>query len=124
VTPTLGFEPRVRFDGPVDTIVGTALALHLLAALRELLSNLARHARATAVEVRVPAGLDVTLTVTDNGDGRGDHGSGDGIVNLLERATSLGGFFTLQPGEAADTVAVWSVPRDKRAGGSSVRSGS
>jgi signal transduction histidine kinase len=125
VTPTLGFEPHVRFDGPVDAIVGTALAVHMLAALRELLSNVGQHARATAVEVRVRAGLDVTLTVTDNGDGlRDKRDNGEGIANLLERATSLGGFFTLGPGETAGTVAVWSVPREPRVGGSSVRSGS
>jgi len=43
--PALGFEPRVRFDGPVDSIVGSDLAEHLIAALRELLSNVIRHAR-------------------------------------------------------------------------------
>jgi signal transduction histidine kinase len=124
-TPTLGFEPRVRFDGPVDAIVGTALAAQMLAALRELLSNVARHARATAVEVRVRAGLDVALTVTDNGVGlRGKRDNGEGIANLLERAASLGGFFTLRAGEAAGTVAIWSVPRETRVRGSSVRAGS
>jgi signal transduction histidine kinase len=123
-TETLGFEPRVRFDGPVDTIVGSDLAEHLLAALRELLSNVTRHARATAVEVRVRAALEVTLTVIDDGAGlRGEGGTGRGLANLLARATSLGGTFTLRQGDERGTVAVWLVPRDQRAEVSSVRRG-
>jgi len=124
LTPTLGFEPRVHFDGPVDTIVGVALAEHLLAALRELLSNVARHAQATAVDIRLRAGLEVTLTVTDDGDGqRRERGTGRGLANLLERAASLGGSFMLRPGEEQGMVAVWSVPREARVGASSVRPG-
>jgi signal transduction histidine kinase len=124
MTPTLGLEPRVRFDGPVDTIVGSDLADHLLAALRELLSNVTRHARATAVEIRVRAALEVTLTVIDDGAGlRGEAGSGQGLANLLARATSLGGTFTLRPGEERGTVAIWSVPREQVAGVSSVMPG-
>jgi signal transduction histidine kinase len=122
MTPTLGFEPRVRFDGPVDTIVGSDLADHLLAALRELLSNVTRHARATAVEIRVRAALEVTLTVVDDGTGlRGADGSGRGLANLLARATSLGGTFTLRQGDERGTIAVWSVPREQRLEVSSVK---
>lgn len=124
VTPTLGFDPRVHFDGPIDTIVGPALAEHLLAALRELLSNVSRHARAAAVEIRVRAGLEVTLTVIDDGAGlQGARRTGRGIANLAERAESLGGSFTLRPGDERGTVAVWSVPRETRAGVSSVSPG-
>jgi signal transduction histidine kinase len=113
MTPALGFEPRVRFDGPVDSIVGTDLAEHLLAALRELLSNVIRHARATAVEIRVRAGIEVILTVEDDGVGIGDErGTGLGLANLTERARALGGSFTLDAGQARGVRAVWSVPRE------------
>jgi signal transduction histidine kinase len=113
MTPTLGFEPRVHFDGPIDTIVGPQLAEHLLTALRELLSNVTRHARATAVDIRVRAGPDVVLTVTDDGAGlEGKRRSGHGLANLLGRAKSLGGSFSLQPGEEQGSIAVWSIPRD------------
>ena len=116
MTPTLGFEPRVHFDGPVDTIVGPQIAEHLLTALRELLSNVTRHARATAVDIRIRAGPDVVLTVTDDGAGlEGNRGSGNGLANLLRRASSLGGSFSLRPGERQGAVAVWSVPREARA---------
>jgi signal transduction histidine kinase len=117
MTPTLGFDPRVRFDGPVDTIVGPALAEHLLAALRELLSNVTRHAHATAVGIGVRAGLEVTLTVEDNGSGVSEapH-DGQGLANLRERARSLGGSFALKPAPGKGTIAAWSVPRETRAG--------
>jgi signal transduction histidine kinase len=115
MTPTLGFEPRVHFDGPVDTIVGPQLAEHLLTALRELLSNVARHARATAVDIRVRAGPEIILTVTDDGAGLDDkRRNGDGLANLLRRAKSLDGSFSLRPGEGPGSVATWSVPRDPR----------
>ena len=40
----LGFPPRVRFAGPVDTVVDRDAAEQLLAVLRESLSNVIRHA--------------------------------------------------------------------------------
>jgi len=42
--PALGTDPRLRFDGVVDA-VADEIAEHLLAALREALSNVAHHAR-------------------------------------------------------------------------------
>lgn len=119
----LGFEPRVSFEGPVDSIIGAQLAEHVLASLRELLSNVTRHANATAVDIRLRAALEVSLTVTDDGAGLPEQrGSGRGIANLLERAQSLGGSFSLQPGEGQGTVAVWSVPRNACARDSSLNS--
>jgi signal transduction histidine kinase len=113
IAPALGFAPRVRFDGPVDTIVGAELADDLLAALRELLSNVIRHAKATEVDVRIQAGLEVILTVDDNGLGvRPRRRAGLGLANLAKRARALGGTFTLEPDRAQGVRAVWSVPRD------------
>ena len=52
----LGFTPRFHTEGPVDTIVPPHVGDDLVAVLREALSNVARHARATRVEVVVSAG--------------------------------------------------------------------
>jgi len=113
MTPALGFEPRVRFVGPVDTIVGPDLAEHLLAALRELLSNVIRHARATGVEIRLRAGMEVILTVEDDGAGLpARRSAGLGLDNLSERARTLHGSFTLESAAPHGVRGVWSVPRD------------
>ena len=65
----LGFDPTVRFDGPVDTIISNKVGDHLLAVLREALSNVAHHAQATTVQVTVAAGANLVLRVEDNGVG-------------------------------------------------------
>ena len=49
----LGFEPSVRFAGPLDSLVGGDTGAHLVAAVRETLANAAKHAGATRVEVVV-----------------------------------------------------------------------
>jgi two-component system sensor histidine kinase DevS len=106
----LGFEPRVRFDGPVDTISGS-IAAELLATLREALSNVARHAAASAVEIIVECGDSVRLRVLD--DGRGipvTRQGGNGILNLTERATMLGGQCRVAARPDAGTTFEWEVP--------------
>jgi hypothetical protein len=52
-TRVLGFSPAVRFDGPVENAVPAAVGEALVAVLQEALSNVARHARATRVDVDV-----------------------------------------------------------------------
>ena len=111
---SLGFEPRVLFDGPVDTGVEAGLATDLLAALRESLSNVARHASARAVDVEVVASRDdVLLRVVDDGVGPPPPGAprGLGLENLAARAKRLGGTFELKAGPSAGSVAEWRVPQ-------------
>ena len=120
---TLGFEPTVRFEGPIDTAVDDRLAEHLLAVQREALSNVAKHASATAVSLTLTAadGL-VSLLVEDNGTGPvGDAaassgpgirtiGAGRGLDNMLSRAQELGGRFSLESREGGGTTLLWTVP--------------
>ena len=76
----LGFDPRVRFAGPVDTAVDSEVGGQLLAVLRESLSNVIRHAAATSVEVEVTAGDELVLRVSDDGLGASsDWGEGFGL---------------------------------------------
>jgi len=110
--PPLGFEPRIHFDGPVDSAIESALADHLLATLRELLSNVTKHAGATAVDIYLRVGVDVSLAVIDNGVGiTRERKGGHGLRNLRQRARSLGGELILEPGKDHGTVATWRVPR-------------
>ena len=91
MTPMLGFAPAVRLGSSLDGQIGAEPAMELLAALREALSNAARHSRATQVDVSVEADSDLVLRVTDNGVGvaAGVHRSG--LANLAKRAERLGG---------------------------------
>ncbi len=49
----LGFEPTCNFEGAVDTAIDEALAVELLATLREALSSVVRHANASSVTVEI-----------------------------------------------------------------------
>jgi len=110
MTEPLGFRPAVRMDERLDTVVPAEIADHLLAALREGLSNVARHAGAGKVFVAVAAGPDLVLTIRDDGRGMAQTTRRSGLANLGERAGRLGG--TLSFGAAADggTELQWRVP--------------
>jgi signal transduction histidine kinase len=110
ITPALGFTPRLRTEGPVDTVVSAELRPHLLAVVRETLSNVARHAHASSAQVLLQVGTDVVLTVSDDGRGITTGSRESGLRNMRERAESFGGTFQVQPGPDGGTVAVWSVP--------------
>lgn len=112
----LGFEPAVRFTGPVDSMVDAEVIEHLVAALREALTNAARHARAERVEVivQIESG-DVVLVVADDGVGIAEEGVGrrSGVANIGSRAEELGGSCRLERVSAdGGTRLVWRVPLD------------
>jgi len=109
----LGFEPRVVFVGPVDSATPEAVRDQLVPTLREALSNVVKHAAATAVTISVSlAGDAVALEVVDDGTGvlaGGIHG-GRGVGNMTERALVLSGHCELRPAEGGGTLFEWRVP--------------
>ncbi|MCX4828172.1 GAF domain-containing protein [Streptomyces sp. NBC_01016] len=114
----LGFKPSHRFLGPVDTVVGELTGKHLIAALREALSNAFRHAEADRIDVVVDATVllpdgrqGVRLTVADDGVGIKEGGRRSGLKNLQKRAESLGGASWHGAGIDGDgTTVVWQAP--------------
>jgi PAS domain S-box-containing protein len=111
ITRSLGFTPSVRFRGPVDFAVADEVGEQLLPALREALSNVARHAEAASVHVELSVGSDVAFRVTDDGIGLPRPlRRGRGLDNLERRAAALGGHCTIGPGEPRGTVVEWAVP--------------
>ncbi|ABD10936.1 hypothetical protein ThrDRAFT_01987 [Frankia casuarinae] len=111
MTGAFGFTPRVRLDGPVDTMIGSTVGDHLIAVVREALSNAARHAKASSVEVTVTAASGaVTVDVVDDGVGIGPTTRRSGLANMRARARDLGGTFELGPGPDGGTQLRWSVP--------------
>ncbi len=110
MTHALAFAPTLRLSGPLDSAVPDKAGQGLLLALREALSNAARHAGATRIDVSVDAGRDLVLVVQDNGSGIGETSRRSGLANLEQRAEDLGGQFVLGPGEGGGTRLCWSVP--------------
>jgi signal transduction histidine kinase len=110
---SLGARPEVIFYGPIDNGTPQHVADHLLAVLREALTNAGKHAQATRFDVAISVADEVTLEVRDNGTGIElplNHSAGMGLVNLRNRAEKLGGTFEIQPGQSGGTRLVWRVP--------------
>lgn len=108
----LGYDPLLRFEGPIDTAVDDTLADELFATIRESLTNVAKHAHATSVAVNVEVRDSMlTVHVTDNGVGfRAAGPVGHGVDNMRARATRLDGEFTIEPGDQNGTRILWRVP--------------
>jgi signal transduction histidine kinase len=113
MTPALGFPPRVRFDGPLDSVVPDDLAAELLVVAREALTNVAQHAKAQRVEVFVKADHQLRLLVADDGTGITDAArtdGGDGLADMARRAAARGGRFDISRGDSGGTELEWAAP--------------
>jgi signal transduction histidine kinase len=111
ITEHLGFVPMLRMDGPLESLIWGQLRGHVLAVVRETLSNVARHAGASRVEVEViGTPQSVRVTVTDDGRGIGETTRRSGLANLAERAEQVGGSFDVWPAHPTGTVAEWRAP--------------
>lgn len=107
----LGFRPALVIDGPIDSTVPASVRPQIIAAVRESLSNVVRHARAATVTVEiVVTGVDVTARISDDGIGIASSDHRSGLRNLEERATALGGAVQLMPNQPHGTVLELRVP--------------
>lgn len=112
-TTGLGFEPFLHLDGPIDTEVGDDVAEHVTTVLREALSNVVRHARASRVDVNlVLFNHQLRLEVRDDGVGVPPiHSAGRGLSSMARRSESLGGSMSVSPGDRGNgTILAWRVP--------------
>jgi signal transduction histidine kinase len=113
----LGFAPSLRLGPGLGDGIGAEAAEQALAALREALSNAARHAQASQVDVTVDVSPDgmLTVLVTDDGAGIPADGRRSGLRNLASRAEKLGGELRLEPADPdaspPGTRLTWRVPR-------------
>jgi signal transduction histidine kinase len=110
MTGFLGFTPTLRMDERLDALVPGEIAEHMLAALREALSNAARHSGADRVEVTISASPDLALTVRDNGGGIENTARRSGLSNLADRASQLDGTFSADRADGGGTELEWRVP--------------
>lgn len=108
--------------GTIDDLVGDDLSDDVVAVVREGLANAARHARATAVQVRVEVGgetHDVRVEVQDDGSGLPpERDRRSGTDNLAARSRRHGGSFELAPGpDGRGTLLRWRAPLPAGSGG-------
>ncbi|GHH78015.1 sensor histidine kinase [Promicromonospora soli] len=110
----LGFGVPLRFEGAVDALVPPDVADHVVAVVREALSNVARHASASRAEVRLAVADDLVLVVSDDGTGVPPGAPRSGLRNLARRAHELGGSLDVGPAspdaDRSGTRLVWRVP--------------
>jgi signal transduction histidine kinase len=105
-TSALGFRPELVCTGPVDSAVPSTVRPQIIAAVRESLSNVVRHAQASAVKVEIEVtGTGVTARISDDGVGITTSSERrSGLRNLEERAASLGGAVRLKSNQPHGTV--------------------
>lgn len=103
----------ISFDGPLDSAVGPQCREAVVMSLREMLSNVVRHAHASRAIVTVTLrGQQLTVTVKDNGAGLSDApGHGRGTSNLTSRAHEFDGDFALTRDPAGGAIALWSAQK-------------
>jgi signal transduction histidine kinase len=109
VTDGRSVHCSVRVQGPVDELPRELLH-DVTAVVRELVTNVVRHAGASRATVLVRAGQErLHVVVTDDGVGLPPVSVRSGLANLAERAERLGGQLTTATAATATEVD-WSVP--------------
>jgi signal transduction histidine kinase len=108
-TRALEFEPQLQLPGDIQRTVPSDIAEHLLVVVREGLSNVARHASASAATVEIETDEQFVARVSDNGVGpaAGSTATGYGLDNMRDRAKAAGGTFEIRAREGGGTVVEW-----------------
>jgi PAS domain S-box-containing protein len=100
-------ELQAQIEAPLPDDV--EVAAYYVAA--EALTNAAKHARASLVDLDVSTGEGtLTLTVRDDGVGGADPGGGSGLVGLQDRVEALGGTITIDSQAGSGTGLVVTLP--------------
>jgi signal transduction histidine kinase len=102
----------LRLRGGLDDLP-REIVPDLVAVVRELVSNVVRHAGASRVTVSVDVDDEVRVTVTDDGTGLPEVHARSGLANLADRAERRGGRLLVSSGPAGTEVR-WTVPRPRR----------
>ncbi|MGN6324756.1 sensor histidine kinase [Pseudolysinimonas sp.] len=101
----------LRSSVPAGTVLPPELERNAYFIVAEAVTNAAKHAGATRVDVAVDvADGRLDLTVTDDGRGGATVQPGHGIANLLERVQGLGGTLALTSPAGGPTIVAASLP--------------
>ncbi|MDP9317977.1 MAG: GAF domain-containing protein [Actinomycetota bacterium] len=117
--PALGLHPHLVLEGPLDSMVPDELRPDLVAVLVESLSNAARHASPSRVDVRVAiegqgAEARVVVEVRDDGKGCAGPSHESGLRNMRQRAEARGGAFEFLSSPGGGTLVRWWAPLTDR----------
>jgi signal transduction histidine kinase len=107
-----GVPASVEIEGEIDRGLGETARTSLFRIVQEALTNITRHAKASAVWIRLSGGAGgTTLTIYDDGVGIQEDGVGTrglGLLGMEERARELGGRFrVLAEPQGGTTIEVW-----------------
>lgn len=110
---------RLEIDGDCGDFPDN-LNINLYRIVQESLTNATRHGEASEVVVRLSRGLDVELTVSDDGHGEVPLPSerGLGVLGMHERVQALGGRFSLESRQPRGTLVRVRIPLASRPEGS------
>jgi len=101
----------VALEVAVDGRLAEQVELAAYYAVAEALTNAAKHARATVVDVRVMVNADrLDVWIRDDGLGGADIGRGSGLEGLLDRVRTLGGDMSLDSPSGRGTTLEISLP--------------
>lgn len=105
-------EISLRFSGPIDTYLDETITQEALPFIREALSNVIKHSRATSVIVESAIESNkFSIRVTDNGVGLPKKAkTGNGIANMIARSQTLGGNTTFIANANGGLTVLFEVP--------------
>lgn len=105
---TAGIHCRVDLpENPPAKSVSAEVRHNLFLTIKESLSNIARHSKATEVSIRIMAGdQSLSIVIEDNGRGFGGEfksEGADGLENMRQRVAEIGGQFYVESRPGAGT---------------------
>jgi signal transduction histidine kinase len=101
----------VDLDVHVDRRLPDAVEVGAYYVVAEALTNAAKHARASVVEVSAEAtNTHLRLVIRDDGIGGAAAGKGSGLTGLIDRAEALGGKMTIQSQPGSGTSLLVNIP--------------
>src|SRR6201999_1105000 len=85
-----------RLEVDIDGWLPESVEVTAYYVVAEALTNVAKHARASSVEVRVEAkNANLSVAIRDDGVGGADSSNGSGLIGLIDRVEAIGGRMTV-----------------------------
>jgi signal transduction histidine kinase len=101
----------VELDVEVDQRLPDAVEVGAYYVVAEALTNAAKHARASVVEVYAQAAdTNIHLVIRDGGIGGAARGKGSGLTGLVDRVKALGGKMTIHSQPGSGTALLVNIP--------------